>query len=208
MLVRCPRPATHRWTLVTGVLHDEWSHGVLLPPPRPSSSLVRVHLWGEAPEEAANALSTMIRGPRCADDDGGPRSTPGVAGNSRLEVLRRKSAGLSLSGSAAASRTAVWGASLGENSRHGGSPSRHLRRGLSASPGGGYRPPAVIPSPLPRVYLVAGTLEPFFLENATRWAVALRDAGADVVMTKRVGSHGAAFWSEEFPLMVAWAFGR
>jgi len=77
-----------------------------------------------------------------------------------------------------------------------------------ASPGGGYRPPAVMPNLLPRTYLVAGTLEPFFLENATRWAVALRDAGADVVMTERVGSHGGAFWRKEFPLMVAWAFGR
>jgi enterochelin esterase-like enzyme len=77
-----------------------------------------------------------------------------------------------------------------------------------ASPGGGYRPPAVMPNSLPRAYLVAGTLEPFFLENATRWAVALRDAGADVVMTERVGSHGDAFWREEFPLMVACAFGR
>src|SRR6516164_4027576 len=76
-----------------------------------------------------------------------------------------------------------------------------------ASPGGGYRPPAVMPSSLPRAYLVAGTLEPFFLENATRWAVALREAGADVVMTERVGSHGGAFWRDEFPLMVAWAFG-
>ena len=55
---------------------------------------------------------------------------------------------------------------------------------FSASPGGGYQPPAAMPSPLPRVYLVAGTLEPFFLKNATRWAVALRDAGADVVMTR------------------------
>jgi hypothetical protein len=36
-----------------------------------------------------------------------------------------------------------------------------------ASPGGGYRPPAVMPNTLPRAYLVAGTLEPFFLENAT-----------------------------------------
>jgi pimeloyl-ACP methyl ester carboxylesterase len=77
-----------------------------------------------------------------------------------------------------------------------------------ASPGGGYRPPEVMPSSIPRAYLVAGTLEPFFLENATRWAVALRDAGADVVMSERVGSHGGAFWEEEFPLMVAWAFGR
>ena len=77
-----------------------------------------------------------------------------------------------------------------------------------ASPGAGYRPPAVMPKSLPRVYLVAGTLEPFFLENATRWDVALRGAGADVVMTERAGSHGGAFWREEFPLMVAWAFGR
>jgi hypothetical protein len=29
--------------------------------------------------------------------------------------------------------------------------------------------------------------EPFFLENAGRWAEALRDAGVDVVMTERVG---------------------
>jgi enterochelin esterase-like enzyme len=77
---------------------------------------------------------------------------------------------------------------------------------FSASPGGGYKPPAVLRRPLPRVYLVAGTKEPFFLENATRWADALRDAGANVVMTKRNGSHGGAFWREEFPLMVAWAF--
>jgi hypothetical protein len=27
-----------------------------------------------------------------------------------------------------------------------------------------------MPSPLPRTYLTASTLEPFFLENATRWA--------------------------------------
>ena len=77
-----------------------------------------------------------------------------------------------------------------------------------ASPGAGYRPPGLMPRSIPRVYLVAGTLEPFFLENATRWAVALRDVGADVVMAERVGSHGDAFWREEFPLMVAWAFGR
>jgi enterochelin esterase-like enzyme len=77
-----------------------------------------------------------------------------------------------------------------------------------ASPGGGYRPPAVMPKPLPRGYLVAGTLEPFFLENATRWADALREAGAEVVMAERVGSHGDAFWRDEFPLMVAWAFAR
>jgi hypothetical protein len=35
----------------------------------------------------------------------------------------------------------------------------------------------------------------------------LRDAGADVVIAERDGPHGGAFWKEEFPLMVAWAFG-
>jgi enterochelin esterase-like enzyme len=77
-----------------------------------------------------------------------------------------------------------------------------------ASPGAGYRPSGAMPSPLPRVYLVAGNREPFFRDNAARWAVALRDAGADVVMTERDGSHGDAFWRDELPLMVAWAFGR
>ena len=71
-----------------------------------------------------------------------------------------------------------------------------------------YKPPGVMPRPLPRTYLVAGTQEPFFLENARRWADALRDADADVLMNERAGSHGDAFWREEFPLMVAWAFGR
>jgi enterochelin esterase-like enzyme len=77
-----------------------------------------------------------------------------------------------------------------------------------ASPGGGLQPPAEMPTSFPRTYLVAGTLEPWFLENATRWADALRDSGAEVVMTERVGDHGDPFWRAEFPLMVAWAFGR
>ena len=77
-----------------------------------------------------------------------------------------------------------------------------------ASPGGGYKPPSTMPSPLPRTYLVAGKQEPFFLENARMWAEALRDAGADVVMNERTGSHGGAFWQEEFPLMLAWGFRR
>ena len=79
---------------------------------------------------------------------------------------------------------------------------------LCASPGAGFRPPTMMPSPVPRAYLVAGTLEPFFHDNAARWATALRDAGADVVMTERVGAHGGAFWRDELPLMVTWAFGR
>lgn len=63
-----------------------------------------------------------------------------------------------------------------------------------------------MPDRLPRTYLVAGTDEPFFRENATRWADALRDADADIVMTERPGDHGDPFWRAEFPLMVSWAF--
>ena len=79
---------------------------------------------------------------------------------------------------------------------------------LAGSPGGGYQPTRVMPKPIPRVYLLAGTLEPFFLENASRWAASLRDAGAEVVMRERFAPHGDALWRSEFPLMVAWAFGR
>lgn len=78
---------------------------------------------------------------------------------------------------------------------------------LCASPGGGYRPPAVLPARLPRTYLTAGTDEPFFRENATRWADALAGAGADVMITERPGGHGDPFWRTEFSSMVAWAFG-
>lgn len=52
--------------------------------------------------------------------------------------------------------------------------------------------------------MLVGTLA----TDATRWAVALRGAGADVVMARRVGAHGDGFWRGEFQLMVAWAFGQ
>lgn len=76
---------------------------------------------------------------------------------------------------------------------------------FAASPGGGYRPPPVMPSPLPRTYLTAGTQEPFFLENAMRWAEALRAVGGDVVMSEQAGDHGDPFWRSEFVKMVGWA---
>ena len=109
-----------------------------------------------------------------------------------------------------AERTAVWGASLGAELALAVGLRHSDVYGIvfAASPGGGYRPPEALPSPLPRVYLVAGTQEPFFLGNATRWAHALRDADADVVMMERAGGHGGAFWRTEFPLMVGWAFAR
>jgi enterochelin esterase-like enzyme len=107
-------------------------------------------------------------------------------------------------------RTAVWGASLGAELALALGLRRPDTYGavLSASPGAGYTPPAVLPGRLPVVYLVAGRQEQFFLDNATRWADALRDTDTDVVMMQRDGEHGGAFWAEEFPLMVAWAFGR
>ena len=108
-------------------------------------------------------------------------------------------------------RTAVFGVSAGgELALALGLRHPHVYGAVfCASPGGGYKATSVfMPSPLPRTYLVAGTQEPFFLGNARRWAEALRDAGADVVMSERAGSHGDAFWREEFPLMVEWAFGR
>jgi enterochelin esterase-like enzyme len=109
-----------------------------------------------------------------------------------------------------AERTAVFGVSAGgELALALGLRHLHLYGAVScASPGGGYKLPGVMPRPLPRTYLVAGTQEPFFLENTRRWAAALRQADADIVMNERVGSHGGAFWREELPLMVARAFRR
>ena len=109
-----------------------------------------------------------------------------------------------------AERTAVFGVSAGgEFSLAMGARHPHIYGAVfSASPGAGFRPPEALTNTISRAYLVAGTQEPFFLDNATKWATALRDAGADVVMAERAGTHGGAFWREEFPLMVAWAFGR
>ena len=107
-----------------------------------------------------------------------------------------------------AERTAVCGVSAGGEMALALGLRQPHRYGtlFSASPGAGYRPPQVMPATMPRVYLVGGTLEPFFLANAARWAAALRAAGADVVMHERAAGHDAAMWQAEFPLMVAWAF--
>jgi enterochelin esterase-like enzyme len=168
--------------------------------------------------EAANALSTMVVGVHGMPDDHGRLKEYVPAFDAQrfasheqffVEDVRRSVQarfGIALP----AERTAVWGASLGGELALAMGPGHRDIYGavFSASPGAGYKPPAVMPSSLPRAYLVAGTEEQFFLDNATRWADALRDAGADVVMVERAGSHGGAFWGEEFPLMVAWAFGQ
>jgi enterochelin esterase-like enzyme len=192
-------------------------------PPDPPEAIVfagdgqRISKWGRLLEKA-DVLSTMIVGVHGLTDEM-PRLheySPGFqperfAAHERFFVddVRRwteSQFGVALR----TERTAVFGVSAGGEMA--------LALGLRypqvygaifcASPGGGYKPPGVMPSPLPRTYLVAGTQEPFFLDNARRWADALRDADADVLMNERAGSHGGAFWREEFPLMVAWAFGR
>jgi enterochelin esterase-like enzyme len=173
--------------------------------------------WGDA-LGAADVPSTMVIGAHRLDDETqrlgeySPGFEPGrfAAHETFLVEDVHRWAGARFGIALPAERTAVFGVSAGGELA--------LALGLRhpdvygavfcASPGGGYRPPRVMPTSLPRAYLVAGTREPFFHENATRWADALRDAGGDVVMTERVGSHGDAFWREELPLMVAWAFGR
>lgn len=109
-----------------------------------------------------------------------------------------------------AERTAVWGASLGAEFALAmglGHPDVYAAV-FAASPGAGFRPPEVWPDELPRFSLVAGTQEPFFLDNAQRWANALESTETDSVLAERTGGHGDPFWFTEFPAMVSWAFDR
>jgi enterochelin esterase-like enzyme len=191
-------------------------------PPEPPEAVVfagdgqLISSWGGV-LEAAGGVPTMIVGAhRLADEmlrlhEYSPGFDPGrfaaheqfFVGDVRRWVRTR------FGFAPPASRTAVFGVSAsGELALAIGLRHPDVYGAIfCASPGAGYRPPGVMPSPIPRTYLVAGTQEPFFLNNAVRWATALRGAGADVVMTERPGSHGDPFWPEEFPLMVAWAFG-
>jgi enterochelin esterase-like enzyme len=191
-------------------------------PPDPPESIVfagdgeMISAWGTV-LEAADLTSTMIVGAHRVPDETlrlheySPNfDAERFAAHERFFVedvgrWARAHFGVSLP----RERTAVFGVSAGgELALALGLRHPHVYGAIfSGSPGAGYRPPAVMPRPLPRTYLVAGTLEPFFLENAARWAAALREAGADIVMSERVAEHGAAMWREEFPLMLAWAFG-
>jgi enterochelin esterase-like enzyme len=202
--------------------YDEGRQVTVYVPPGPPEAIVfagdgqMISQWGET-LQATDLSPTMIVGVHRAADETlrlheySPKFNPErFAAHERLFVgdvgaWVRSRFGVTLP----ADRTAVFGVSAGGELalaiglRH---PDRYGAI-FSASPGAGYRPPDVMPSSLPRTYLVAGTQEPFFLENAARWAVALRDAAADVVMSERVAGHDEAMWREEFPLMVAWAFG-
>ena len=202
--------------------YDDGRQVTVYVPPDPPEAIVfagdgqMIAQWGGS-LDAADVPSTMIVGAhRVADEtlrlhEYSPNFDPKrFAAHERffVEDVRawvRSRFGVTLS----AERTAVFGVSAGgELALAIGLRHPDLYGAIfSGSPGGGYRPPDVMPSPLPRTYLVAGTLEPFFLANAARWAAALRDAAADVVMRERVAGHDDAMWRGEFPLMVAWAFG-
>ena len=203
--------------------YDAGRHVTVYLPPTPPAAIVfasdgqLIAQWGEV-LEAADVPPTMIVGAhRVADEtlrlhEYSPKFDPErFAAHERffvedLDAWVRARFGVHLP----AERSAVFGVSAGGELalamgvRH---PGRYGAI-FSASPGAGYRPPDVMPTSLPRAYLVAGTQEPFFLENAARWAAALRDADADVVMSERDSGHDDAMWRKEFPLMVAWAFGK
>src|SRR5262249_164079 len=166
-------------------------------PPVPPEAIVfagdgqMISAWGRL-LEAADVPSTMIVGVHRAADETlrlheySPGFDPErFAAHERFFVDDVGACARSRFGVALPSeRTAVFGVSAGGEL----ALALGLRRPdlygaiFSASPGGGYWPPDAMPSRLPRTYLVAGTLEPFFLANAARWAAALRDASADVVM--------------------------
>ncbi|MEZ4616020.1 MAG: alpha/beta hydrolase-fold protein [Caldilineaceae bacterium] len=203
--------------------YDDGRQVTVYVPPDPPEAIVfagdgqLIAQWGET-LEAADLPPTMIIGAhRVADEtlrlhEYSPKFDPErFAAHERFFVEDvgawvRSRFGITLP----PARTAVFGVSAGGELalalglRH---PDRYGAI-FAASPGAGYQPPAVMPSPLPRTYLVAGTQEPFFLENATRWADALHATDAAVVLRERVAGHDDTMWREEFPLMVEWAFGN
>ena len=192
-------------------------------PPRPPQAVVfagdgqLIAQWGEFLNESIGVPPTLVVGVHRADDETvrlheySPGFDPArFAAHERFfvdEVREWVTERFDLA--LATDRTAVFGVSAGGELA--------LALGLRhpdtfgaiccASPGAGYRPTRALPVALPRAYFVAGSDEPFFRDNAARWAESLRDAGGEVEMTVRAGDHGGPFWRDEFPSMVRWAFG-
>ena len=223
------RPEAPQASAIAGEFVTEtfdYDHGrqvtVYLPPARPVAIVFAgdgqmISQWGRF-VEAADLPSTMIVGVHRAADETlrlheySPKFDPGrFAAHERFFVEEvgawaRSRLGVTLP----SGRTAVCGVSAGgELALALGLRHPQLYGAIfSASPGGGYRPPDALPGRLPRTYLVAGTLEPFFLANAARWAAALRSANADVILSERAAGHDEEMWRQEFPLMIQWAFGQ
>ena len=193
-------------------------------PPDPPKAVVYAADGGWHTERLARVLedsgarSTMIVGVHGLDDDDGRlHEYVESFGGGRFVAFERFFVGdvrvwvqSGLGVTPAADRTAVWGASLGGELalamglRHPGV----YGTVFCASPGGGFTPASgELPGSLPRTYLVGGTQEQWFLDNARRWEDALGQLGADVVLEERDGEHGGTFWYDEFPEMVSWAFG-
>ncbi len=169
--------------------------------------------------EAAGPTSTVIVGVHGLDDDGARlQEYVETFGGHRFHAFEqffvhdvRTWVRSELDVAPVPGRTAICGASLGGELalalglRH---PDVYGTV-LCASPGGGFGPPdADLSGRIPRTYLAGGRQEPWFLDNARRWAEALGASGADVVIEERDGEHGDPFWYDELPLMVSWAFGR
>jgi enterochelin esterase-like enzyme len=193
-------------------------------PPRLPGSVVYAADGGWHTERLARALeassqerSTVVIGVHGRDDDEGRlHEFVESFGGERFEAFEQffveevhawamSSLGVQLP----AERTAVWGASLGGEFALAIGMRHPAKFGvvLCASPGGGFTPAGRELSPaIPRTYLVAGTQEQWFFDNASRWADALGDAGGDVVIEQRDGEHGGEFWYDEIPRMVSWAF--
>jgi enterochelin esterase-like enzyme len=194
-------------------------------PPEPAEAVVYAADGGWHTERLARALddsaerSTMVVGVHGLDDDRERlQEYVEALGRERFEAYERffvddvrlwvrSALGVAPPGH----RTAVWGASLGGEF----ALAMGLRHAevygvvLCASPGGGFTPASgELPRSIPRTYLVGGKQEEWFLGNASKWADALGQLGADVVLEARDGEHGGAFWYEELPLMVSWAFRR
>lgn len=173
----------------------------------------------KALEASAERLATVVVGVHGLDDDDG-RLHEYVErfGRERFQAFERffveevrTWVASKLGVEFAAERTAVWGASSGgELALAMGVRHPEIYGAvLCASPGGGFTPAETsLSSEASRTYLVSGTQEQWFLDNAVRWADALSEAGVDVVIEKRDGEHGGAFWYEDFPRMLKWAFDR
>lgn len=152
------------------------------------------------------------------DDDGRLQEYVEAFGGERFEAYERfLRRGRTAVGAVGPGRRATCGAHRGvgrvtgwrARARYGAGHPEIYGVVLCASPGGGFTPSSgPLPSSVPRTYLVGGTQEQWFLDNATTWADAVSKTGADVVIEKRNGGHGGAFWYDELPLMVSWAFRR